>query len=209
MTAKVDKLGVKPGQPFDTGKLDAVAARSVEEGAKTALAAITGAAANVGAADVTNGWSSDRALGRWGVDYGKRAVAAWNGIGINAPEDAIFLATRLDGQGRRLDGGHRYVLHFDKGRLPPAEGFWSLTMYDEKGRLVTNPIGRYNLGSDDRLTMNPDGSLDVHVQAADPGDQANWLPAPPGPFRLVLRIYWPRQEVLDGTWTPPGLRRLG
>ena len=89
-------------------------------------------------ADIRNGWRIDRALGRWGNDYGRRAVAAWNGIGVNAPEDAIFMSTDLGG-GKKLDGANRYVLHFDPQQLPPTEGFWSLSLYDDKQRFVANP----------------------------------------------------------------------
>ncbi len=209
MQDKIEAFGIRPGQPFEVAKLDAVAARSVEDGVKTALDAVKGAAGRTGGSDLTNGWSSDRTLGRWGSDYGKRAVAAWNGIGVNAPEDAIFFTSHLDVEGRRLDGTNRYVVHFDKGMAPPAEGFWSLSLYDDKGRLLAEPVTRYNLGSDDKLATNADGSLDVRVQHDDPGGDANWLPAPTGPFRLVLRIYWPKEEVVQGTWAPPGVRKTG
>ncbi|MEP7206225.1 MAG: DUF1254 domain-containing protein [Casimicrobiaceae bacterium] len=208
MQEKLKTLGIVAGEPFDLAKRDEVGARSVAEGARTALAAIRGAASNTGG-DLNNGWSSDLAVGRWGSDYGKRAVAAWNGLGVNAPEDAVFFTTHLDGEGRRLEGANRYVVHFDKGKTPPADGFWSLSLYDAEWHLVGNPAERFNIGSDDRLKRNADGSLDIVVANADPGGTANWLPAPPGAFRLVLRIYWPKKEVLDASWSPPGVKRAG
>jgi hypothetical protein len=210
MLEKVGKLGIVAGKPFDTSTLDALAARSIEEGVKSASLAIATAAKTGLIGDIKNGWELDLAVGRWGTDYGKRAVSAAMGLGINAPEDAIFMATRLDGNGHRLDGANRYTLHFDKGNAPPADGFWSLSLYDENGHFVANARRRHNLGSMSRLAADADGSLDIHIQAADPGPgkEANWLPAPAGAFNLVLRIYWPAQRVIDGTWTAPGIRRV-
>jgi hypothetical protein len=143
------------------------------------------------------------------VDYGKRAVAAWRGIGVNAPEDAIFMQAVFDGNGHRLDGANRYVLHFDKGAAPPADGFWSVSVYDQAQQLVANPLNRHNIGSGDALRTNADGSLDIVIQAAPPAKdvESNWLPAPKsGPFTVMLRVYWPKQEVIDGRWNPPGIR---
>jgi hypothetical protein len=210
MQEKIKKLGIEPGHAFDVGKLDPLSATSVEEGVKSALDAIRSAAKRDTGADIKNGWTFDRALGRWGTDYGKRAVAAYLGLGVNAPEDAIFMATRLDAGGHRLDGTNRYVLRFDNGNSPPADGFWSLSLYDDKQHFVANALNRYNIGSNSRLKSNADGSLDIHIQNTDPGPdkQSNWLPAPKGSFNLMLRIYWPRQDVIDGRWTAPGIRRV-
>ncbi len=210
MLPKLKALGIEAGHPFDVGKLDEVSARSVEEGAKSALDKISAAAKGGSGGDIRNGWMFDVALGRWGTDYGKRAVAAAIGLGLNAPEDAIFMATRVDADGHPLDGANRYVLRFDSHRLPPADGFWSLTLYDEAQHLVANTLDRYNLGSDSGLKANEDGSLDIYLQNGDPGpdEKANWLPAPKGNFNVVLRIYWPKQDVVDGKWLPPRIRTI-
>jgi hypothetical protein len=120
------------------------------------------------------------------------------------------MATRLDAGGHRLDGANRYVLHLDSGHLPPSDGFWSLSLYDDQQHFVANGLDRYNIGSTGRLKSNADGSLDVYLQNDDPGPdkQPNWLPTPKASFNLILRIYWPRQEVLDGKWTAPGVRKV-
>jgi hypothetical protein len=212
MLDKIKKLGLVPGQPFDLSKLQPLAATSVQAGIKEAHDRVEEAGKRGISADVRNGWSIDRELGRWGVDYGKRAVSAWIGLGANAPEDAIFMYSRFDGGGQRLDGANGYVLHFDKGKLPPADGFWSVSVYDDKKHFVANPLHRYNLGSDDALKTNADGSLDLYLQNADPGGdkQANWIPVPKqGPFIVVLRVYWPKDEVVQGRWSPPGIRKAG
>ncbi len=208
MLEKIRKLGIVAGQPFDFAKLDPLVARSIEQGVKQARDAILVGSKGSGGADIRNGWAVDRALGRWGNDYGKRAVAAMNGLGVNAPEDAIFLTARFDGGGQRLDGANRYVLHFDRNNVPPAEAFWSLSLYDEQRRFVANPLNRHNISASE-IKPNADGSLDIYIQNADPGKdkEANWLPAPKGSFNLILRVYWPKPEVLDGKWVAPGIRR--
>jgi len=103
-----------------------------------------------------------------------------------------------------------YVVRFEKGQLPPAEAFWSLTMYDTDFFFVPNPINRYDLAPRDRLITDPDGSVNLYLQAESPGKakEANWLPAPRGKFALVTRIYSPTTtppSILDGTWTPPAV----
>jgi len=210
MVEKMKKLGVVAGKPFDVSKLDPLTVASVDAGAKQARDQIVKAGQGAGSADIRNGWKIDRDLGRWGVDYGKRAVTAWRGIGVNAPEDALFMQAVFDGGGHRLDGATgRYVLHFDKGLAPPTDGFWSVSVYDDQQRFVANPINRHNIGSGDNLRTNPDGSLDIYIQNANPGkdEESNWLPAPKGTFNVILRAYWPKQELIDGRWNPPGIRK--
>ena len=113
-----------------------------------------------------------------------------------------------DSNGKGYNGAkYKYVIHFDKGQLPPADAFWLLTMYDADLFFVPNAIKRYNLGQRDKLITNPGGSVDMHLQADSPGKakEANWLPAPKGKFVLVMRIYTPRKtpfSILDGSWTP-------
>jgi hypothetical protein len=116
-----------------------------------------------------------------------------------------------DHQGQQLDGASNYVVHFDE--LPPADAFWSITMYDmPKFRLIDNPINRYAIG--DRtpgLKYNQDGSLDIYIQHDSPGPEkeSNWLPAPEGDFRPILRMYQPRPEALDGTYVLSPIKRVG
>ena len=208
MVDKMKKLGIVAGKPFDVAGLDPLIATSVAEGVKSARDQIVMAGKGPGSADVRNGWRIDRDIGRWGVDYGKRAVAAWRGIGVNAPEDAIFMQAVFDGTGHRLDGANRYVLHFDKAVVPPADGFWSVSVYDQSQQFVANALNRRTVGSGDVRT-NADGSVDIYIQSAPPSkeQEANWLPAPKsGPFTVMLRVYWPKPEVIDARWNPPGIR---
>jgi hypothetical protein len=202
------KLGIVSGQPFDMSKLDAEAAKGVEDGTKAAHDAIV-AAAKGSTGDIRNGWTIHWDLGRYGTNYGLRAVIASFAPGANAPEDVIASTSRLDGGGRPLSGANKYVLHFDKGKTPPATAFWSLTMYNDKHFFVANPIERYAIGDRDKLNLNPDGSLDVYIQQDSPGKdkEPNWLPAPKESFNVILRVYWPKQDMLERRWTPPGIQR--
>src|SRR5262249_32639848 len=115
-----------------------------------------------------------------------------------------------DGDGKAYSGANRYVLHFDKGKLPPAEAFWSVTLYDEEGYQVANPLKRFAIGDRDKLKYNDDGSLDLYVQKESPGaeKEANWLPARKGGFNLAMRLYPRRREVRDGGWVPPAVKRV-
>jgi hypothetical protein len=205
---KMRKLGIVSGQPFDMSKLDAQAAKGVEDGAKSANDSIV-AAAKGSTGDIRNGWTIHWDLGRYGTNYGLRAVIASFALGANAPEDVIASTSRLDGGGRPLSGANKYVLHFDKGKTPPATAFWSLTMYNDKHFFVANPIERYAIGDRDKLNLNPDGSLDVYIQQDNPGKdkEPNWLPAPKESFNVILRVYWPKQDMLERRWTPPGIQR--
>jgi hypothetical protein len=209
MREKMTKLGITPGKPFDMTKLDALSAQSIQEGAKSAIEAIATSAKSGSRGEIRNGWTFDAALGRWGTDYGKRAVAAYTGLGQNAPEDAIFMATDVDAEGHKLEGANRYVMHFDSKTLPPADGFWSLSVYDDQRHFTPNPQNRYQLGSTSHLAANADGSIDILIQSAAPGTDksANWLPAPSGRFNVILRLYWPKAEVVERRWVPPGIRK--
>jgi hypothetical protein len=147
----------------------------------------------------------------WGTDYLLRGTAAM-GPGLNLPADAVYPMSQQDANGNDYNGAdHKYVLHFDKGQFPPVKGFWSLTIYDENGFLAANPLNRYTLSQRDKFVSNPDGSVDLYLQADSPGKakEANWLPTPKAKFGLILRLYWPTEtppSIIDGTWKPPAVK---
>ena len=160
------------------------------------------AAANLG----PTGWTKGSAfVGRYGTNYLARAFVARVGLGANPPEDAVYLNCNLDSKGAALDGAHRYKIHFDKSQLPPVNAFWSITMYDLSGYFTPNPIGRYAIGDRDTLKYNDDGSLDLFIQSSAPEDSRNWLPSPKDRFNLSFRLYWPLDEILNGSWMPPAV----
>ena len=157
-------------------------------------------------ARVANHWSMNTdTMGVYGNYYLKRAIVAQLGLGANLPEDAIYPLNLGDQAGRPLDGANKYVLHFDKGALPPVDAFWSVTLYDPEGYQVANPLNRFAVSSWMPFKYDPDGSLTLYFQNENPGKdkEANWLPAPKGPFNLTMRLYAPKSEVLTGKWNPP------
>jgi hypothetical protein len=161
-----------------------------------------------------NGWFYDAETGMYGTDYLNRALVTAVGLGANRARDAVYPFSQKDAHGRDYDGANKYVIHFDKGQTPPVEGFWSITMYDNHYFFVVNPINRYSISPRQNLKSNPDGSVDIYVQKESPGadKESNWLPAPPGKFILMLRMYWPNESdpsILNGTWTPPAAKKVG
>lgn len=161
-----------------------------------------------------NGWRILQDIGTYGTDYKKRAIVAYIGIGANLPKDAIYPTAFVDSDGDQLNGKNKYILHFAADSLPPVNAFWSVTMYNSKSYLVSNPIDCgarpcYALGDRDDLQFNDDGSLDIYIQKNKPAKQiiSNWLPAPADDFNLTLRLYWPKEQVLNGAWNPPGIKK--
>jgi hypothetical protein len=147
-------------------------------------------------------------------NYLYRFAGAKLGLYGLSREEALYPPYFVDAQGEKLDGTkHAYLLRFEKGQLPPAGAFWSFTMYDGPTQfLVANPLNRYLLNSTmlDSFHYGADGSLTFYVQKDSPGTnlELNWLPAPDGPFYLIMRIYLPKPEVLNGTWKQPLLQRI-
>ncbi len=207
MLAELKAIGLEPGR-FEP---DPELVDALEAGKAAAFEQNQANTSKVG--ELINGWNiMVHGIGTYGTDYLARATIALVGLGANIPEDAVYPNNHgVDSDGQPLDSEHRYVLHFEDGAVPPANAFWSLTMYDTPGWLVDNPIRRYAIGDRDALKFNDDGSLDLHIQrqSPGPGKESNWLPAPAeGSFTLLLRLYWPKQEMLTGTWKPPAVQRV-
>lgn len=146
-------------------------------------------------------------------DYLARMSSAALGIYGNSKEEAVYVTYFVDGAGAPLDGSHRYQLRFAPDQYPPVSAFWSLTLYELPASLLyANPLNRYLINSPmlPQLEEDSDGGITMHIQNASPGGdgEANWLPAPTGPFWLILRLYWPKAEALDGRWTAPALHNL-
>lgn len=205
------RIGVGPGQPFDPTALDESTRQAVRAGVARAREAIEAKAGQLGRS--ANGWSVSEVFGDrdwYQGDHLLRAAGAMIGWGGNDASEALYPIARTDADGHPLHGTHRYQLTL--ATPPPAEAFWSITMYDTSydgtaGYLVANPIGRYLVNSTtEGLVRGEGGSLTIHIQHDEPDTpegRANWLPAPDGDFYLVLRLYLPDQAALDGTWQPP------
>jgi hypothetical protein len=215
LMARLARIGIGPGLPFDAASLDDSTREAIRAGIAAARQTMAQKVSAI--SQKTNGWTSSDVFGtrQWyGGNFLLRAVAAMAGWGGNDVIEAMYPTAREDADGNPLDGAHRYQMRFDT--LPPAKAFWSVTMYDTSydgtaGYLVENPINRYLINSTiPGLVYGEDGSLAISIQNEQPqeaAEQANWLPAPAGPFYLVLRIYWPEKATLDGTWTPPPVKQ--
>ncbi|MCZ6771897.1 MAG: DUF1254 domain-containing protein [Proteobacteria bacterium] len=210
MVARLTRIGIEPGKGFDFGKASPTVEKALEKAAGDALETMQEKATTI--FPIINHWSvATDGMGVYGNSYLRRAIVAMIGLGANPPEDAVYPLTFTDGQGKPLDAANEYVLRLKKDEIPPVDAFWSLTLYDKDGFPVPNEIERQALGDRDKMKFGGDGSLEIFIQANSPGKdkEANWLPAPKsGPFNLVLRLYAPRREVLDGTWAPPAVRKV-
>lgn len=141
-------------------------------------------------------------------NYGYRMLAAVVGIWGASAKEAIYPTYYVDSENEPLNGANKYTLRFEPGQLPPVNSFWSLTMYElPASLLVENPLNRYLLNSPmmDDFVFDEDGGLTLYFQNESPGKEkeSNWLPAPEGPFSVVLRLYLPKPEVLSGEWKNP------
>lgn len=200
------EIGVGTGKIFKLSSFSSNVQRALKNIPQNVIEAIQLEYGNSGGG---RGWTVnlDTLMGNYGTDYFLRAVISYEGLGANQIEDAVYYANTYDSEGTLLDGKYNYTLTFPKGEQPPVDAFWSLTMYNEKGNLCENSINRYVLGhnTDEPFTYNSDGSLTLYIGNAEPDTTPynNWLPAPAEHFNVLLRAYYPREAILDSTWTPP------
>lgn len=200
-------IGVVPGKPFDPGALPAATRDALAAGMADGQKEIDAKRAAILSASGLFG--SRKELG---TDYLDRAVGAQYGILGNTAAEAIYLGYTKGEDGQPLSGAHTYTVRFAPAELPPVNAFWSLTMYGlPKQLLVANPIDRYLVNSPmlPGMKKDPDGGYTIYVQTASPGrdKESNWLPAPAGPFFIIVRAYYPKQSLLDGTWKLPPIQQ--
>ena len=209
--ARFSRIGVAPGQPFSTdGWPDEIVA-AVNEAVVEVNNELDEAASTIGA--TSGNWQWDTTdISRFGTDYFRRSAIALKNIYPNAPDHAVYGQAYRDADGEQLSGERGVMIRFEKGKLPPATMFWSLTLYDAKTTaMYPNEWKRYSIGSTTKgLRFAADGSLTLYIQNAEPSDavaRANWLPAPRGELYLVLRLYGAKPEVIAGQWTPPPIKK--
>ncbi|BBX28515.1 DUF1254 domain-containing protein [Mycolicibacterium alvei] len=208
MRDRFASVGIEAGKKFDFATRSAEDQQAIRDGMADALAEFDAFKKNqvdtgkVGSAQFF-GTRADL-----NGNYLYRMAGAVLGIYGNTAAEALYPAAFFDSTGAPLDGSNRYTYRFAPGQLPPVDAFWSLTMYNvPQNLLVANPIDRYLINSSmlPNLVKDPDGGVTLYLQRESPGaeKEANWLPAPEGPFVAVLRMYLPRPEALDGQWQPP------
>ncbi len=209
--ADLAKLGIVPGKPFDMSKLSVAQKAGLLAGMKAGSEKVEKAARSVGSP--INGWNISRienTRAATGGDWLRRAAVAQAGIYANDYQEALYPMTRSDGTGATLDGSKAsYTITFPASALPPVNAFWSVTMYDGKTQLlVENPLDRYLINSPmlGSMKKNPDGGVTIYVSNKSPGkgEESNWLPAPNGDIYMVMRLYWPKLDQLEG-WQPPAV----
>ena len=208
--AKFAKLGIVPGQDFDPSKLKADFVKRIPTVGFDRI--MLQFKVNKDITD-ENGWAFTTKTGIYGTDYLMRALITAIGLGANRPQDAVYPTSQKDAEGHKYNGANKYVMRYPKGQLPPAEGFWSLTMYDSSYFFVNNSLNRYSISAREELKSNTDGSTDLYIQNELPGKdkESNWLPAPPGDFILMMRLYWPRENnpsIIDGSWKIPPVKKV-
>ncbi len=209
LLANLAKIGIKPGVDYKSyfAGLDNGVKSAIQAGYQSALDKIP--AEGMGA--IKNGWQLPYGTGNYGTDYTLRAAIAYRGLGANLVDDAFYASASTGSDGLNFSSDNKYVLHFSKDEIPPVNGFWSLSMYNEKILFAANPINRYCLGSlsDPPLIKNLDGSIDIYIQrdSPDAAKVPNWLPTPAsGGFSLTLRLYWPQEPVMAKSWIPPAIQ---
>jgi hypothetical protein len=211
LRSRFAQIGVGTGESFDSNALAPDVAKAIEDGISDAWAELAGLVKEFDVGKVTAGevFGTREYLKN---NYLYRMIAAAKGIYGNTKQEAMYPVYAIDDAKQKLDGAHRYSMRFASGQLPPVNAFWSLTMYElPASLLVANPINRYLINSPmlPELKRDADGGLTLLIQNDSPGKnrEANWLPAPKGPFIMFMRLYWPKAEAVDGKWMPPPLAR--
>ncbi|MFT3805264.1 MAG: DUF1214 domain-containing protein [Burkholderiaceae bacterium] len=215
MLAEMAKIGLEPCKPFKLAALGPDVVKALSTLPQDALKAIDAIRPSLQDGK-SNGWLYRTGTGRYKTNYMKRAAVAAFGWPSNLQEDAVYPYIEADSEGRPLTGEHKYTVTFaNKDALPPVNAFWSITMYElDKGWWFTpNPLNKYTVSPRDKLVANADGSITLYFQHESPGAdrQANWLPAPKGPFLAMLRMYWPKEKspsIFDGSWVMPSVKRV-
>jgi hypothetical protein len=160
-----------------------------------------------------DGWTWMTGIGNYGSDYIVRALVSQHGIWANVPEESIYVMAWLDADGALLHGAHRYEIRFPPGQTPPVDAFWSISYYDERGRLMAHPSGRTTVNSlYSNLTLDDDGSLTIEIGPEEPSNPqrtSNWLPSHDGAFNLNMRCYNPQSAMLSLDYRVPAVRRVG
>jgi hypothetical protein len=213
LRAKLAKLGIGTQAGFEANKLSPEIRKAVTEGMADAWDAFDAfKKSKIDTGEVT---SADLfgTRSEIGGNWMYRMAAVVLGIYGNSAVEALYPLLQRDSDGNPLSGANNYTLTFPKGQLPPVNAFWSVTMYDlPQSLLVENPIDRYLINSPmlPDLKTNPDGSLTIYIQHDSPGKEkeSNWLPAPEGPFWMAMRLYWPKEAALSGTWKAPAVERI-
>lgn len=212
LMARFAKLNIGAGKDFDWDSFSPEIQEAIAQGIRDAWGDFAALKAKADAGEIGSGEVfGTRAFLQ--NNYLYRMAAAVTGIWGNSEAEAIYPSYYVDAEGEPLSGTNKYRLRFEPGTLPPVNSFWSLTLYKQpESLLVDNPLDRYLLNSTmvDDFALDQDGGITLYVQNGSPGKEKenNWLPAPEGPFSVIMRLYWPKKEALDGSWQLPPLKKV-
>jgi hypothetical protein len=213
MVQKLVKVGITPGGIFNLSNFSESEQSAIENGYANGKTELENSSHTIQKIN-SNGWGYIiQDIGTYGNNYETRAFIALIGLGANLPEDAVYPVTSIDNASQPLNNENEYTMTFPAGQTPPAQGFWSITMYNDQQFLVQNPINRYAIGSYNNFQYNIDGSLTLYIQKDNPGGvkESNWLPTSEidnSSFNLMMRIYWPGESVLNNQWEIPAVVRV-
>ncbi|MDR2427151.1 MAG: DUF1254 domain-containing protein [Endomicrobium sp.] len=200
---KILDIGVAPGMRFDLSTFDF----DTQEAFKEIPRWLKDNIESIKMEGAEKGWNYNLAFGSYKVDYTLRAKTAYLNFGASLNDDIVCIYSYADSDNEKYDFSKKYVLSFKKDEIPPANALWSVSLYNGSGYLVKNSIKRFSLGSKDNLRFNKDGSLEIYIQKDNPGKdkQSNWLPCGEEEFSVALRCYWPKDNLLDGSWKAPSV----
>lgn len=203
---QIARIGIIPCRTFNWSSMNATMQTAIVQGTQDGTERVKSAAIDWPGAITVNNWRATFDMGNFKTNYTLRAgIASGFGAG-NLKEDALYWWLFDNETGIPYSGTNNYLLNFPTNNTPPVNGFWSVTIYDSDGHFVPNPLNQYTITSHSgNPEYNTDGSFDIYIQNRSPGadKESNWLPAPSGEFVLIMRLYWPQEPALDGSWVPP------
>jgi hypothetical protein len=131
---------------------------------------------------------------------------------IGQPAREATYAPIATADGKPMNAMYDYVVRMDAESLPPANAFWSLTLYDyDRGFFIPNDHKKYSVGENGGMKLNAEGGIEIHVAAEKPDGvpPENWLPINRGDLGIdtMMRIYAPDLERWK-TWSPPKAERI-
>jgi hypothetical protein len=201
-------LGIEPGKPYDPATVKPIGGkrfRSMAEQVAAQNLAIMGQPEV--AAKLKPYWFEPK--GETNLD----TLVATSVIGpIGLPATEAEYPPIMTADGKKLNAMHDYVIRMTKEQLPPAEAFWSVTLYDYKnGFFIPNDRKKYSVGENGGMKLNAEGGIEIYVAAEKPEGvpEENWLPInrKDEDLSVNLRIYVPDLEKMK-TWQAPKAEML-
>ncbi len=207
LLAAYKPLGIEPGKAFDPGAVAQIDGQQFR--------AVAQAVARQALAKLSDPSFSER-LTRIFLPKGEmdqELLVDLSVIGpIGMPAHQALYPPISTADGEPMSAMHDYVIRMAPDSMPPANAFWSVTLYDtENGFFIPNDSKKYSVGENAGMKLNARGGIEIHVAAEKPDGvpPENWLPVNRGNYGidLIMRIYAPDLERYK-TWSPPKAERM-